>query len=153
MGVQKINQDLYIGDTGKQLKDIKNNADNLIFDNERFTENGLTYCRIGKYNESYDLYFVQGDLGFLPNQETKKYTWQLSSRFVAWHSINFLAYSGVTKINLPYLYPSTQYINYWITLETIGNDEVTVIAGTNRSIYRLWLYGIALLTKKLDNEL
>ena len=29
MGVQKINQDLYIGDTGKQLKDIKTNADNI----------------------------------------------------------------------------------------------------------------------------
>ena len=29
MGIQKINQDLYIGDTGKQLKDIKTNADNI----------------------------------------------------------------------------------------------------------------------------
>lgn len=147
MSVYKINQDLYVEDTGKQLKDIKTNADNLIFDNETFVENGLTYCRIGKFNDNYDLYFVQGDIGILPNKEMKKYTWQNSSRFVGWHLINFLAYSSASKINLPYIYPNTQYIDYWITLEIIENDEVIVIAGTDRSIYRLRLSGIALLTK------
>lgn len=34
MGVQKINQDLYIGDTGKQLKDIKTNANDIKTNND-----------------------------------------------------------------------------------------------------------------------
>ena len=144
---QYINKDTYVGDTGKQLKDILTNANNLISDNDTFTENGLVYSRIGKYNDIYDLYFIQGNIGHLPNKEMKKYTWQISSRFVAWHLITFLAYNGAIKITLPYIFPNVQYIDYWITLETIGDNEVTVITGTDRSNYRLWICGIAVLRK------
>lgn len=31
MSVQKINPDTYVGDTGKQLKDIKTNANNIAY--------------------------------------------------------------------------------------------------------------------------
>ena len=48
MSVQKINPDTYVGDTGKQLKDIKTNADNISnhttklneFDNKNLSSTG-----------------------------------------------------------------------------------------------------------------
>lgn len=36
-------------------------------------------------------------------------------------------------LSLPYVYPSVQYIDYWITLEYVKTNSVLIITGTNRS--------------------
>lgn len=45
------------------------------------------------------------------------------------------AYDNVNGsiLSLPYVYPSTQYIDYWITLEYVKTNSVQIITGTNRS--------------------
>lgn len=136
----KLNENLEIGNTSKKLKDLANS-------DTCFVENGLRYSKIGKYDNSHDLYVVEGDIGYLPNATTTIYTWTNNSKFSGWIQINFIAYSGNTKISLPYIYPSTQYINYWVTLDEITDSSVQVITGANRSNFKLWLSGICVLAK------
>lgn len=125
----EINGDLIISDTDKQLKDV------LI------TEYGTegVPCKIGTWR-GRPIYRMILNLGYLPDgtqQNTKTFTYELPN-FYGFINSSWFAYTSDARVALPYIFPDVNFINYWITLDTINNNSVTIICNTNRSGYRLW---------------
>lgn len=133
MAVEKINKDLYVGSTGLQLNNIHKRFEKYTKDKD----SGFAFCKIGEWYDGRPIYEAVGDLGYLPNASTKTFNYTLPN-FNGMLDCNFIAYNSGGRIVLPYLYPNTSYIDYWITLEIISDKSVQVICGTDRSGYKLW---------------
>lgn len=125
----EINKDLLIGNTNYTLGQ-------LIPEN---MQSGKPW-KIGTYKANgriYPIYRVYLDLGSLPNASTKTYSFDLPD-FYGILDASFIAFSGNSRISLPYVYPNLNYVNYWITLEAFNSNSVSVITGTDRRGYNLW---------------
>lgn len=125
----KINGDLFISETDKQLKDVITTA---------YGTEGIP-CKIGTWRGK-PIYRIILNLGHLPDgtqQKTKTFTYELPN-FYEFLNANWFAYDSSTRLSLPYVYPDINFIDYWITLDIITNNSITVVCGTNRSDYRLW---------------
>lgn len=125
----KINGDLFISEIDKQLKDVVTTE----YDTE-----GIP-CKIGTWRGK-PIYRIILNLGYLPNgtqQDLKTFTFELPN-FYGFINSNWFAYTSSGRIALPYVYPNVNYIDYWITLEVITNNSITVCCKTDRSSYRLW---------------
>lgn len=138
-----IDENTEIGNTGKYLKDIL-----FDFKNGKVI-NGLNYVIIGRWTNGYPIYLVHGKLGVLPNNTMQTYQFNLPNLY-GYLLINFIADGGGgNKINLPYIYPNTQYMNYWITIEIITNNSVQIITGFDRTNYSLYATFIVVLSKEI----
>ena len=123
-----INKDLIISETGEQIKDLITTA---------YGTEGIP-CKIGTWRDK-PIYRIILNLGSLPNgtqQKVKTFTYELPN-FYGFLNANWFAYKSSTRLALPYVYPDTNFIDYWIALDTITDSSITVVCGTNRSDFRL----------------
>lgn len=138
-----IDENTEIGNTGKYLKDIP-----FDFKNGKVI-NGLNYVMIGRWTNGYPIYLVHGKLGVLPNNTTQTYQFNLPN-FYGYLLINFIADGGGNnRVNLPYIYPNTQYMNYWITIDIITNNRVQIITGIDRTNFSLYATFVVVLSKEI----
>ena len=74
------------------------------------------------------------DFGALPNAESKKVNHGISNLESV---VNYCGYAtdGTNTIPLPYTYPNSNYISYYVSLGTVTSTQVEIVTGTNRSDY------------------
>lgn len=89
---------------------------------------------IGTWTDGKILYRKVINIGALPNAEAKVYTWNIPNiKSVVGFKMYAFDTANDSILSLPYVYPSVQYIDYWITLEYVKTNSVLIITGTNRS--------------------
>lgn len=87
---------------------------------------------IGTWINGKTIYRKVINIGALPNAEQKVYTWNIPG---IQDLVGYSAYAVNTNGNilgLPYVYPSEQYMIYWITIEYVAKGGIEIITGTDR---------------------
>ena len=138
-----INKNTYVGDTGKQLKDIANIGNTI-------SKDGWKLTKIGTYDDNKPIYLAYATLGTLPNASIKDFNYSLPN-FYGILQVQLLAYDNDgNRIPLPYIniYPS-QYAQYWIGIELISNNIIKINTGMDRSNYYLWASFIYVATGEI----
>lgn len=104
----------------------------------------------GKYwIDGKKIYRKVMNLGALPNAEQKQYTWNIENiNEVVDFKIYAIDTSNNSQLTLPYVYPSTSYLHYWITVEYLNTTSVVIVTGIDRS--KLNLRVILEYTKTTD---
>lgn len=87
---------------------------------------------IGTWINGQPLYRKVINLGQMPNAETKQYNYTLPGAYrIIKYSLYALGNAG-EAILIPYCYPSTDFMEYWITCEGVTLTTATIIAGVDR---------------------
>lgn len=137
-----IEKTLIIGNTKTSLLDLANN-----FNDKNIIKNGLYYKLLGKWNYTQYLYLVHGNIGKGPNKETKIYNFNIEE-LAGIIDLNWFMINGSgQKMKLPYVYPATQYIDYWVTIEYFYSNSLCLIAGTDRSSWDVYMSGLITTNK------
>ena len=145
MATPRINKDLYVGDTGKQLKQIKTNADNIATNTTNITNNtnkiatlsynlttGATPIKTGRKIDNKDEYVYRINIGTLPNNGNKTYS--LPFTIGKCYDIKGVARRSTDNVDfpLPYVNPGAG-MAYCIGVWTQNKNTLIVNTGTNRT--------------------
>lgn len=128
----KLSNDIYLDSSSvvhnkKKLSEILNTKD--VYSNNEIKTNKV-------YKDGKPIYRKEMNLGALPNNNQASYNFGIDT------IDNIVDYEvcGIKNgdvLPLPYVYPSTSYIDRWITIEFITKSKITIITGYDRSDFNL----------------
>lgn len=126
MAVGKVNPDLYVGNTGKQLKDIKTNADNIAVNNSKLYQVGLVIDSGWKTFTA-----TQAQSNYIQTLNIPKGIWLVFGNW-RFEGDDVSSYTSIEGIN--YTDPVSCYDDKgWVNMTVIGlsNSDGTHIAKLN----------------------
>lgn len=122
-----------IGDLSNLTTTSKSNLVNALNEVNNSTIYSTTETRIGTYNGE-NLYRKIINFGSLPNATTKYVNHGITNLKDVVNLKGSFKYNGI-RFSVPYVYPDTTLIEYWITFTETSDTQIGIITGIDRSEY------------------
>ena len=121
------------------IEETNENVDTINSDLSEFNNYSENETFTGKHwTNGKKVYRKVLNLGSLPNAEQKKYSWNIENiTEVTDFKVYAIDSNNGSKLSLPYVYPSTSYIDYWITVEYVTLSDILIVTGIDRSRFNL----------------